>query len=73
MSQSFVAAVQERAARAWAALDAARHDGDADQVLLAEADWEDVQRFARRHGVQIGSPAEVPGEGGADRVDGQAW
>lgn len=57
MSQSFEAAVRARAA-----LTAARHDGDADQVLQAEADWEDVQHFARRHGVPIDSAAEAPGE-----------
>ncbi|TDC07270.1 hypothetical protein E1267_13745 [Nonomuraea longispora] len=70
MSQSFVAAVQERAARARAALEAVRDDGDADQVLQAEVAWEDVQRFARRHGVPIDSPAEAPGA--ASQADGRA-
>ncbi|WP_433511627.1 hypothetical protein ACQP2T_48805 [Nonomuraea sp. CA-143628] len=70
MSQSFIATVRERADRAREALEAARRAGDADTVLLAEADWEDMQRFARRHGVSIDSPAEIPGERDAGHVEG---
>ncbi len=35
------------------ALEAARHDDDADALALAQAEWEHVTRLARTHGVQI--------------------
>ncbi|MFD1936724.1 MULTISPECIES: hypothetical protein [Nonomuraea] len=53
MSGSFAAAVRERALRAGMALEAARHDDDADALALAQAEWEHVTRLARTHGVQI--------------------
>ncbi|MDP9868871.1 MULTISPECIES: hypothetical protein [Streptosporangium] len=61
MSESFAAAVRDRVRRADAALAAARLSGDIEEVMLAEAEWEEARHTARRHGVPVGS-AE-PGEG----------
>ncbi|WP_329083653.1 MULTISPECIES: hypothetical protein [unclassified Streptosporangium] len=62
MSGSFATAVRERARRAVAALEAARHGDDADELILAEAEWEHVTRLARMHGVPIGPGEAGPGE-----------
>ncbi|MEV7006717.1 hypothetical protein [Streptosporangium sp. NPDC051022] len=53
--------MRDRVRRADAALAAARLGGDAEEVMLAEAEWEEAWHTARRHGVPIGSAG--PGEG----------
>lgn len=63
MNGSFATTVRERARRAAAVLEAARHGDDADELMLAEAEWEHVTRLARTHGVPIGA-----GEAGPDRT-----
>ncbi|MEV1177410.1 hypothetical protein [Nonomuraea sp. NPDC049784] len=67
MSTAFAAAVRERAQVAWQALRAARRDGDAHAVLVAEGEWEDVRRLAAAHAVSIEGTIEaaVPEAGGA--------
>ncbi|MFD1542722.1 hypothetical protein [Nonomuraea guangzhouensis] len=65
MSESFAAAVRERARRAGAALEAARRSGDAEDLMRAEGEWDDAQRFARRHGVPLDVEASDPEEGSA--------
>lgn len=68
MSGSFAAEVRQRARRASAALEAARHGDDADALALAEAEWEHVTRLARTHGITIGS--SEAGQGEADPAGG---
>lgn|GEM_PF-5020797 len=63
MNGSFATAVRERAHRAAAALEAARHDDDLGELMSAEAEWEHVTRLARTHGVPIG-----PGDAGPGRT-----
>ncbi|GII54211.1 hypothetical protein Pth03_26000 [Planotetraspora thailandica] len=63
MSGPFAAAIRERARLARAALEQARRDGDADDLIVAEGEWEDVVRLARAHGVPIGVEEAAPGEG----------
>ncbi|GAA2858037.1 hypothetical protein GCM10010517_16460 [Streptosporangium fragile] len=70
MSESFAAAVRERARRASTALKTARQGDDADALALAEAEWEHVTRLARTNGITLSSPEAEPGE--ADPAEGSA-
>ncbi|PZG14094.1 hypothetical protein C1J01_27935 [Nonomuraea aridisoli] len=47
------AAIRERARSVWQALGEARRDDDAHATLLAADDWDEVQRLARAHGVNL--------------------
>ncbi|MDF5753378.1 hypothetical protein [Spongiactinospora sp. TRM90649] len=62
MSTAFAATVRERAWQAAQALRAARQGDDADAVLVAEGEWEDVRRLAAAHGVDIRTAAQVVSE-----------
>ncbi|MEQ4721820.1 hypothetical protein [Nonomuraea sp. B19D2] len=59
MSTAFAAAIRERAQVALQALRAARQDGDAHAVLVAEGEWEDVRRLADAHAVSIQGAVEA--------------
>ncbi|MFI7700568.1 hypothetical protein [Nonomuraea sp. NPDC049480] len=63
MSESFAAEVRARARLAAAALEAARRDDDADALILAEGEWEDLLRLARSHGVRLDSDGAEPDQG----------
>jgi hypothetical protein len=63
VSGPFAAAIRERARSARVALERARRDHDADELIVAEGEWEDVVRLARAHGVPVGDEEADPGEG----------
>lgn len=65
LSGAFAAAVRERARLAWAALQAAHRDHDPDLAIVAEAEWEDVSRVARAHGVDLAHDASTGLDSGA--------
>ncbi|NUW41251.1 hypothetical protein [Nonomuraea rhodomycinica] len=57
MGTALAAAVRERARLAWQEVQAARRGDDAHARLVAEAEWEDVQRLARAHAVAVELPS----------------
>ncbi|MEW9529608.1 hypothetical protein [Microbispora sp. NPDC049125] len=62
MSGEFAAAVRARLAEVEAALAAARDGGDAEAQQQAQDQWEDLTRFARRHGVALKPRPAPPGD-----------
>ncbi|TDD45868.1 hypothetical protein E1286_22725 [Nonomuraea terrae] len=54
MTTAVAAAIRERARSVWRSLEEARRDNDAHAMLLAADDWDEVQRLARAHGVNLG-------------------
>lgn len=54
MSGPFAAAIRERARQARAALETARRDDDPEALIVAEGEWDDVQRVARDHDIELG-------------------
>ncbi|WP_062348032.1 hypothetical protein [Herbidospora yilanensis] len=59
MSTAFAAAIRERAQRARQALLAARGNGDAHAVLLAEEEWDDVRRLAQAHSLPLPDNGDI--------------
>ncbi len=63
MSGSFAAALRQRAQLARTALEAAHHDDDANALIAAEGEWDDIVRLAHAHSVPIHPESNEPDSG----------